>query len=754
MMGRCVIALAVKEPVADVEPSTSSNAQTNDGRLVAWHSAILHANEGDVMFFLDCPGTAELATMVSIVSGGVGSSDVNALPSEVRDVAQQTLAILSRTDNLHLDRPIAQFDISDARVNRIIVSGFRNLLQKCILAASTLTSDVRRSCLCISLKWLWYCAKAYQWLDASELSSAYFFSTIGVASAEFIHLFQTEQDRDSRVMGRCIGALAVMKLMADVRSHSDSRFQIGNDELACLSIILGTGSDDVKYCLEWPDAVELASVASLALGDFGSLGANGFGRIVKEVGTGTFAIPSQTLRAEDTVGWKPFIWGDIFDGKLPRVVVSSLYNLLQVCLSGTSALTDKVRRSCLSLCLRSLWYCANAYHQPNARPLPSFFPSTLSSPGIIRRIQTEQDPTSRVLGRCFGALVVTKLAADITSRTDSSVKINDDELACLSTILGIQTHDVGFCLERPGTIELACMVSIALGDFGSLDVDALPSGVCEVAQQTFDILSQKAKLQLPVDPSITQPNFLVREFNLLIVSGLHDLLQEKVKDASNASPLTAEVRRGCLRMSLNCLWYCAKAYHQPGASKPLLSYFASTLASPKIIRLIQVEQDPVSRVTGSCFGALVVMKLVADIRSRADLNLSISDEELACLSAILGTEGPDLKLRLSQPYAVELANILSLIFSEIDYLFSNTAPSEVLDMMQQTYSILARTLPAELNAKLAKHTDGQCRDHFTSRLFVLNLLISDVDSYRTNTREPVTQVSGEHVALRESIQSA
>ena len=245
------------------------------------------------------------------------------------------------------------------------------------------------------------------------------------------------------------------------------------------------------------------------------------------------------------------------------------------------------------------------------------------------------------------------------------------------------------------------MVSIALGDVGPLDVDALPPGMRDVAQQTLTILSQKAKLKL--DQPIAQLNFLDGESDHIIVSGFHDLLQECISGTSQASPLTDEVCRGCLRMCLNCLWYCAKAYYQPGIFKPLPSYFFSTLASPELIRLIHVEQDRISRVTGRCFGALVAMKLAVDIRSRADLNIQISDDKLACLSAILGAERLDLKIWLGQPCAIELATILSLISSEIDFLFSDTIPLEVLDMVQQTYSILTRTLPDDLNAK---QTDG------------------------------------------------
>ena len=766
-MLRCLRALAAKLLVAGVESSARPNPQIrNHHQLVRSLSAILSVDKDDVASSLECPGTAELATMCTLLLGrdqlgrdqlGDDFLDINALPSEVRDVAQQTLTILSQTANLQLDQPIAQLYISDMKFDRIVVSGLRNLLHKCIPGSSTLTTDVRGGCLRISLKCLWYCAKAYQKLDESEPSSAYFFSTLGIASPEFIQLCQTEPDRYSRVLGRCMGTLAVMKLMIYVRSRSDSGVQIGNDELAFLSIILGTGSDDIKSCLEWPDAVEIAAITSLALGDFGPLGENRFDRNVEMAPKETIAIISRALPVENTVGLRPFCSDDIFNGKLARMVVSCLHNLLQVHISGASALTANVRRSCLRMCLRSLWYCAEAYHQPDIfKPLPSYFPSNLASPEIIRLIHVEQDPVSRATGRCFGALIVTKLAADIGSRTGSNAIISDNELTCLSTILCTKSDDVRFCLKRPGVIELACLVSIALGDVGSLDVDVLPSGVNDVAQQTFAILSRKAKLKL--DHPIAQPNFLNGEIDRIVVSGIHDLLYECT---SQASPLTAEVRRSCLRMSLNCLWYCAKAYHQPGASKPLPSYFPCTLASPEIIRLIQVEQDPASRATGRCFGALVVMKMAADIRSRADLNLPIRDEELACLSAILDAEGPNLRTWFSRPCAIELANMISLISTEIDFLFSDTvtSESEVLDMMQQTYNILTRTLPAELSAKLTNFTtEGQCGVHFSYRLFSLNLLIRVVrvvqSAYRINKRQAVAHVFGEPVALCESIRPA
>ncbi len=122
-------------------------------------------------------------------------------------------------------------------------------------------------------------------------------------------------------------------------------------------------------------------------------------------------------------------------------------------------------------------------------------------------------------------------------------------------------------------------------------------------------------------------------------------------------------------------------------------------------RRIRIEWDGAARVIGHCVEALVVKKLVAGIKSSIDSEVRISDEELGYLSVILCTESRDLRLWLGRPGAVELANMVSLIFNA---LFSDIAPSDVLDVIQQTFNILSQTLPAELNAELMNFTDGQC----------------------------------------------
>ena len=317
------------------------------------------------------------------------------------------------------------------------------------------------------------------------------------------------------------------------------------------------------------------------------------------------------------------------------------------------------------------------------------------------------------MGRCIEALVIKELLAGVKPSSNSSVKIRNNRLAWLSAILDTECDDVKFCLECPGVVELATMVSLAVGDVGPLAINALPSDVRDVAQQTLAVLSQTAKLHL--DLPIAQINISDAKFDRIIASGLHKLLLMCEPDTS---PLTAEVRRSCLRMCLKSLWYCAQAYNRPGISKPLPSYFPSTLASPKITHLIGAEQDPVSRVVGRCFSALVVMKLVADVRSR-DSYFQVPGDELLCLAAVFDDEGfyvfegspsPnvenelwDFNERLELPGAIELLNVVFLACVEADSsLDADTmqVPSYALDAIRQTFSIISRALPAEISIEL------------------------------------------------------
>jgi len=123
---------------------------------------------------------------------------------------------------------------------------------------------------------------------------------------------------------------------------------------------------------------------------------------------------------------------------------------------------------------------------------------------------------------------------------------------------------------------------------------------------------------------------------------------------------------------------------------------------------------------------------------------------LECLSAVLGTESRDLKLWLGRSGAVELENMLSLIFSEIGPLFSDPVSLDALDMIQQTYCILSRTRPAELNIEPMYFTDSQC-EVILDPVCGLTLHIRYVASHESRIQDPLAHVSEEPVVLGRSI---
>ncbi|KAF8257731.1 hypothetical protein EI94DRAFT_1817065 [Lactarius quietus] len=117
------------------------------------------------------------------------------------------------------------------------------------------------------------------------------------------------------------------------------------------------------------------------------------------------------------------------------ILGTRLRELLGTCQPGTSLLTEGPRTVRLRVCLMSLWYCARAYNHPgNSRvPLAPYFRVIFASPQVIRWIQSERDLTTRLLGRCFGSLVVQKLTNDITT---CNIPMSNAEVSSLSYILG------------------------------------------------------------------------------------------------------------------------------------------------------------------------------------------------------------------------------------------------------------------------------------------------------------------------------
>ena len=157
-------------------------------------------------------------------------------------------------------------------------------------------------------------------------------------------------------------------------------------------------------------------------------------------------------------------------------------------------------------------------------------------------------------------------------------------------------------------------------------------------------------------------------------------------------------------MVLKNLWHFTRLRIESGDSTPLPSYLYVSFSHPNIARFI-LESDIAAHVTRCCVGALVVNKLVADIKSGA---IPASDAELLCLSAVLHSESRDVRLCLTQPGIVELVNVASLVLGHVDSFKASDVPLD----LQHTLGILSHAVApqehteihsAELEAGVLSH---------------------------------------------------
>jgi hypothetical protein len=145
------------------------------------------------------------------------------------------------------------------------------------------------------------------------------------------------------------------------------------------------------------------------------------------------------------------------------------------------------------------------------------------------------------------------------------------------------------------------------------------------------------------------------------------------------------------------LWHFTRDFNERGSTEPLPSYIYIAFTNPEMSRRIRTQRDLAVHAIGRCVGALIVNKLSTDFKSRDD---PISSDELACLSAILGTESRDVMRLLGLPGAIEFTNIVFLSLDD-SYTFAfGTVPSYILDAVKQTSKALSQALPPELNAKM------------------------------------------------------
>jgi len=391
--------------------------------------------------------------------------------------------------------------------------------------------------------------------------------------------------------------------------------------------------------------------------------------------------------------------------KSEPILGSRLYDLLKTCRPGASFLTEERRKYRLRVCMKTLWYFGRAYNQLGAfYPLPSYFPDALASPEIIRHVQKEGDTAVRVMGRCFGVLTARKLITDLKSRDEPS----DGELSSLSAILRTEKYDVRLLLRQPGAIAVANMISLTFDNIDNLVADELPSDVQDVVHQTLRIFSRELPATENAELQLNQPISIIHgsdgTFERILASRLLDNLSACVPVTS---PLTEDVRTCYLRLSLKGLWHFGRVFNQIEHSARLPSFISAASSSPEMTSHIREHPDLAVRVIGHCVRALVVNKLATNVDPR---NLPVNELELTCLSAILDTQIDHVTHLLSHPGAVEFTNMIFLASRDVALLSSDTVSPDVLDIVRQTFIVISRSLPPELNARMQLDQPGLSKE--------------------------------------------
>ena len=163
--------------------------------------------------------------------------------------------------------------------------------------------------------------------------------------------------------------------------------------------------------------------------------------------------------------------------------------------------------------LKNLWHFTRAYiEHGDSIPLPSYIYIAFTEPRITQCILGKGDIAAHVIGRCVGALVVTKLVADINAR---NLPVSDAESACLTAILGDDYQDVTHWSSLPGAIQFLNIVFL-ISDNIIDDSWSPTSDVLDVVQETFCILSQAlpAPLNAQMQLDLTDALMVISEGRL------------------------------------------------------------------------------------------------------------------------------------------------------------------------------------------------------------------------------------------------
>ena len=295
------------------------------------------------------------------------------------------------------------------------------------------------------------------------------------------------------VIRHCVGALVVNKLAADISSR---KVAVGDPELACLSSILDSESRDVRLCLTEPGTVDLVNAAFLAFGYGGSSKSSDVSRDAHDVLRQTLGILSQALPAQENTesqSDQTAVLSNISDDWYEQTIVSRFHGFLKICAPDASPLMEETRTACLRIFLKTLWHSGKAYHDTSDR-LPLYFPLILASPEIIHQFEAEQDPTVRLTGCFFGALIVSKLADTLESPVSLSGHEQNAELACISAILGPGHPDDLLTPHQLLIINFRKVVFLMSGEIKALfTVEGMRADMLNTAHLTLCILADRLR---------------------------------------------------------------------------------------------------------------------------------------------------------------------------------------------------------------------------------------------------------------------
>jgi hypothetical protein len=178
---------------------------------------------------------------------------------------------------------------------------------------------------------------------------------------------------------------------------------------------------------------------------------------------------------------------------------------------------------------------------------------------------------------------------------------------------------------------------------------------------------------------------------------------------------------------------------------------------PRITRCILEKGDIAAHVIRRNLGALVVNKLVADIDART---LPVDDAELACLSAILGTDNQDVTHWFNHPGTIHFANMVFLILDNISDEDSWSPTSDALDVIRQTFRTLSEDLPVPLDAEIRLDLRDTLMEATKCRFEIipishlnhgLNMHTRDFFSFPRSAQQSYRHVSEELMGFHKSV---